>query len=81
MIKYEPETLEELLTQARTVIVSLEADLSLGCLSTTPNESIIVRLKKLDEILEKILTVHNYDAGFLITHSGYVTIAKRKYLY
>lgn len=81
MIKNDAETLEELLTQTRTIIVSLEADLSLGCLSTTPTESIISRLKQIDALIGTIAAKHDYDASCLITHSGYVTMAKRKYVY
>lgn len=81
VIKNNDESIEKLLTLARTLIVSVENDMSLGCLSTVSNESIIERLKQIDEVILQIEEKFGYDASFLITHSAYVTMAKRKHVY
>lgn len=80
MIKPKYDSLEDCLTQLRTLIVSIEADMSLGCLSTTPTQSIIERLNQVNQLVDLIQTTFNYDASFMATHSAYVTMAKRKYI-
>ena len=79
-IKQTAQTLEQQLTQLRTIIVSLEADLSLGCLSTTPTQNIKDRLAQIEKLTVQIKTHHDFDASFMSLHSSYITIAKRKYL-
>ena len=67
------------LSSLRTLIVSVEGDMSLGCLSTTPNQTIQDRLTLINIMLEDIKLSYNYDASFMVTQSAYTTIAQRKY--
>lgn len=75
----EKETLSDLIIELKMVITSIESDMSLGCLSTVPNSSVLERLNKIDNLITILKDEYNYDTSALAVQSGCVTIARRKH--